>query len=466
MPTAVAKRKTKAPFSSNGSASIADRMAAGRARRQKVPRSSQAGWQPAANRPDPIAELEESNLGRVPDLIPIRYGRMLVSPFAFLRGAAAIMASDLSSTPVTGLKVQVCGDAHLANFGAFATPERNFIFDINDFDETLPAPWEWDVKRLCASVVVAGRHIELGKKACKKAALAAVESYRSRMAAYATMTRIDVWYSRLDVSAFSGLIRSSKSVAFKATPSQIVHSHPGAHELPKLTDVVKGRLRIIGRPPLIFHPKQHNDALIEHTRQSFERYRQTLRDDVRALFDHYRFVDSAIKVVGVGSVGTRCGIALFMAGDDDPLFLQIKEAMPSVLERYAGKSRYENHGQRVVAGQRLMQAASDMFLGWIRREDGRDFYIRQLRDMKASADIENMKAPDLEEYAGFCGWALARAHARAGDPAFIAGYIGQRDPFDRAIVEFACAYADQNESDYDEFSAAVKAGRIRAEALR
>ncbi len=465
MAKATARAKRKALLSMGGMATVADRIAAGKARREKVPRSSHAGWRPGAHRPDPVAELEESNLGRLPELIPIRYGRMLVSPFAFLRGAAVIMASDLSTTPVTGARVQACGDAHLANFGAFATPERNFIFDIDDFDESVPAPWEWDVKRLCASIVVAGRHIELGNKACKKAALAAVETYRERMIDYAAMSQLDIWYSRLDVGAFVELVRSSQSSAFKATPQQIVHSHPGTHELPKLTRKVKGRRRIVDRPPLIFHPGVRGGALIEHTRQSFERYRETLRDDVRVLFDHYRFVDSAVKVVGVGSVGTRCGIALFEAGDDDPLFLQIKEAMPSVLEPYAGKSSYENHGERVVTAQRLMQAASDTFLGWIRRDDGRDFYIRQLRDMKASADIENMKASNLEDYAGFCGWALARAHARSGDPAFISGYIGQRNPFDRAILEFASDYADQTERDYDALAAAVKAGRIRAAAV-
>jgi uncharacterized protein (DUF2252 family) len=451
--------------SSNGRASVLDRIAAGKASRAKVPRSSHAGWRPRKNRPDPIAILEASNLGRLPEFVPIRYGRMLVSPFAFLRGSAAVMASDLAGTPVTGFKVQACGDAHLGNFGAFATPERNFIFDINDFDETLPAPWEWDVKRLCASVVVAGRAVELGKKGCAQAASAAVKTYREHMIDYAGMTWLDVWYSRLDVDAFRKLIRSARSTDFQATPQQIAHSHPADHELPKLTKIVRGRRRIVDRPPLLFHPASGADALIEHTRQSFLRYQETLRDDVRVLFDRYHFVDAALKVVGVGSVGTRCGIAIFMADDDDPLFLQIKEAMTSVLEPYAGKSKYENHGQRVVAGQRLMQAASDLFLGWIRRDDGRDFYIRQLRDMKASADFERMKSADLIDYAGYCGWALARAHARAGDAAFISGYIGQKDLFDRAMVEFAFDYADQTERDHAALVAAVKQGRLTAASI-
>ncbi len=460
-PSASSIPNAEITFSHNGTAKPHDRIAAGRACRAAVPRSSHAGWQPPSNRPDPIAQLEQSNLGRLPNLIPIRYGRMSVSPFAFLRGAAAIMANDLSRTPITGLKVQVAGDAHLANFGAFATPERNFIFDVNDFDETLPAPWEWDVKRLCASIMVAGRTVGIRKRARTKAVVAAVESYRERMAKYAVMTRINVWYSRLEVDAFSKLIRSAKSAGFKAKPRQVVHSHLATLELPKLTEVVRGKRRILDNQPLLYHPRG-SDEIIENTRASFEKYQQTLRDDVRVLFDRYQFTDSALKVVGVGSVGTRCGVALFMASPNDALLLQIKEAMPSVLEPYAGGSRYENHGQRVVTGQRLMQAASDMFLGWIRRDDGRDFYIRQLRDMKASADIERMNGSDLAEYASFCGWALARAHARAGDPAFISGYIGQRNPFDRAIVEFAEDYADQTERDYSALLAAIKSGRLKA----
>jgi uncharacterized protein (DUF2252 family) len=464
--------KTSGARSKNGVASLAkpiptaaDRFGAGKARRAKVPRSSHAGWKAPARRPDPIAELEESNLGRMKDFIPIRYGRMLVSPFAFLRGSAAIMANDLSNTPVTGLRVQACGDAHLANFGAYATPERNFVFDVNDFDETLPAPWEWDIKRLCASVAVAGRHIGLRKKACANAVLRAVRSYRERIAEYAAMTHLPVWYVRLDVAAFVELIQSSQSDDFRATRKQIVHSHLGSHQLPKLTRVVNGMRRIIDNPPLVYHPAAHADQIVENARSSFEQYKRTLRDDVRVLFDRYQFIDSAVKVVGVGSVGTRCGIALFMASDDDALFLQLKEAMPSVLEPYAGKSRYENHGERVVTGQRLMQAASDMFLGWIRRDDGRDFYVRQLRDMKASADIEKMKASHLVEYALFCGWALARAHARAGDAAFISGYLGRKDTFDRALLEFAEDYADQTERDFDALAAAVKAGRLKAKTV-
>jgi uncharacterized protein (DUF2252 family) len=462
MATTTPRPQPLAALSSNGKTNASDRIAAGKARRKQVPRSSHAGWQPQRNRPDPVAVLEESNLGRLPEFVPIRYGRMLVSPFAFLRGSAALMAFDLSSTPVSGLKVQTCGDSHVANFGAYATPERNFIFGINDFDETLPAPWEWDVKRLCASLVVAGRSIGLTKKACTAAAFAAVATYHDRIAVFARTTALGVWYARLEVNLLEELVRCAHSTDFKATPQQVVHSHPGVSELLRLTEVVKGRRRIVDNPPLLFHPRTGADAIVERTRQSFLRYQETLRDDIRVLFDRYHFVDSAVKIVGVGSVGTRCGIALFMDGHDDALFLQIKEAMPSVLEPYAGKSRYENHGQRVVTGQRLIQAASDIFLGWIRRDDGRDFYIRQLRDMKASAHIDRMKANDLIEYAGFCGWALARAHSRAGDAAFISGYIGKKDVFARAIVEFAHDYADQTERDYAALGAAVKEGRIKA----
>ncbi len=461
MKTAV-KSKNGVPHLTLRNDSIADRLKSGKERRSTVPRSSHAGFKPAANRPDPIAEIEESNLGRVPDLIPIRYGRMMLSPFGFLRGSAAVMANDLSNTPATGLKVQCCGDAHLANFGAYATPERNFVFDVNDFDETLPAPWEWDVKRLCASVAVAGRHVGLRKKQWSKAVLRAASTYRNRMAEYATMTYLPVWYARLDVDAFVELVRSAQNTNFKATPAQIVSSHIGTHELPKLTEVVNGKRRIADNPPLIYHPKAQSSQVVEDARHSFELYEQTLREDIRVLFSHYRFVDSAVKVVGVGSVGTRCGIALFMSGDNDALFLQLKEAMPSALEPYAGKSEYDNHAHRVVVGQRLMQAASDMFLGWIRREDGRDFYIRQLRDMKASANIDKMTASHLAEYSGFCGWALARAHARTGHAAFISGYLGRKDSFDRALLEFARDYADQTERDHSELVAAVKAGRLKA----
>ena len=446
-------------FSPNGAASAADRAAAGKAWRKKVPRSNHAEWRAPARRPDPLAILEASNLGRVPELIPIRYGRMLASPFAFLRGSAAIMANDLASTPVIGNKVQACGDCHLSNFGLFATPERNIIFDINDFDETLPAPWEWDVKRLATSIFLAGRHIAGADKACSRATLAAVSAYREHMAAYAKMTQLEVWYSRIDAAMIKNLVRRASDREMRAIIKR-ARSNTSAHALPKITRLAHGKRRIVDNPPLVFHGDE--GAVRQTFRKHAQRYIQTLRADVRVLIDRYEFVDAALKVVGVGSVGTRCGIVLLMAADDDPLFLQFKEAMPSVLEPYAAKSQFENHAERVVTGQRVMQAASDVFLGWFQSLDGRDFYVRQLRDMKASAEIEGMTMSSLAEYATVCGVALARAHARSGDAVLISGYLGKTARFDRAIADFARRYADQTQRDYEKLVAAVKSGRIKA----
>lgn len=445
-------------FSPDGSTTAADRVAAGKSWRKKVPRSSHAQWRVPSRRPDPLTILEASNLGRVPELIPIRYGRMLASPFAFFRGSAAIMANDLSRTPVIGNKVQACGDCHLLNFGLFATPERNIIFDINDFDETLPAPWEWDVKRLATSVVLAGRHISGADKACAQATLAAVSAYRGRMAACAKMTQLDVWYSRVDEAMIKKLERRARDRDMSAIIKK-ARSNTSAHALPKITRLSHGKRRIVDNPPLVIHGDE--GAVRKTFRNHAERYIQTLRADVRVLIDRYQFVDAALKVVGVGSVGTRCGIVLLMAADNDPLFLQFKEAMPSVLEPYAAKSQFENHGQRVVTGQRITQAASDVFLGWFQSLDGRDFYVRQLRDMKASAEIEGMTMSSLTEYATICGVALARAHARSGDAALISGYLGTTARFDRAIAGFARRYADQTQHDYDKLVAAVKSGRIK-----
>jgi uncharacterized protein (DUF2252 family) len=446
-------------FSPDGAATDADRTAAGKAWRKKVPRSSHAQWHVPSRRPDPLAILEASNLGRVPELIPIRYGRMLASPFAFFRGAAAIMASDLSRTPAIGNKVQACGDCHLMNFGLFATPERNIIFDINDFDETLPAPWEWDVKRLATSVVLAGRHIAGADKACAQAALATVSAYRERMAECAKMTQLDVWYSRVDDALIKKLVRRASDREMRAIIRK-ARSNTSSHTLPKITRLSHGKRRIVDNPPLVSHGDE--SAVRKTFRDHAQRYIQTLRADVRVLIDRYQFVDAALKVVGIGSVGTRCGIVLLMAADDDPLFLQFKEAMPSVLEPYAAKSQFENHGERVVTGQRITQAASDVFLGWFQSLDGRDFYVRQLRDMKASAEIEGMTMSELAEYATICGVALARAHARSGDASLISGYLGKSARFDRAIAGFARRYADQTQHDYDKLVAAFKSGRIKA----
>jgi uncharacterized protein (DUF2252 family) len=386
---------------------------------------------------------------------------MRQSPFAFFRGAAALMAADLASTPVTGIRVQACGDCHVANFGGFGTPERQLVFDINDFDETLPAPWEWDVKRLAASIVLAMRQVSLGESHCSDAAQASVESYRQHMREYARMTALGVWYSHLNADL---LIHSAKTPEarkrWRKLEAEAALDTPG-REFPKITAMQHGRLRIVDRPPLIYHPREMA-AMGKHVRQMFQRYRRTLPEDRRIVLDRYNLVDVARKVVGVGSVGTRCAVALLMAAPHDPLLLQFKEARESVLAPYAGKSRYANQGERVVTGQRMLQLASDVFLGWASDAQGHDFYFRQLRDMRMKIDFEGMPKQDWFEYVELCGWVLARAHARTGNPAWIAGYLGKTEAFDEAIAKFAIAYADQTERDYALFLKAIRAGRIRA----
>lgn len=441
---------------------VVDRFAAGKELRAKTPRSAHVGWQPAADRPDIIDVLEASNNDRLPDLIPIRYGRMLRSPFAFLRGAAAVMASDLASTPVTGVRVQACGDCHLMNFGAFASPERTLLFDINDFDETLPAPWEWDVKRLATSVVVAGRHLAVSARACTDAVLACVRSYRERIRAYARQSALEVWYERIP---FRTLIHLSRTPAQRRLWEQGAHNaraRTAVHVIPKLIATVREQRRIVDNPPCIYHPadaaafREEVDRLLKH-------YRASLPDERRFLLDRYHFVDAAVKVVGVGSVGTRCAVAYFEAAPEDPLLLQVKEARHSVLEPYAGKTGFASQGQRVVVGQRLMQSASDIFLGWARAEAGGfEYYVRQLRDMKGSVPLEAMDGEALTAYAAYCGWALARAHAKGGDAGRIGGYLGQSDSFGRAIAQFAADYADQTERDHAALVEAVAAGRLQA----
>jgi uncharacterized protein (DUF2252 family) len=449
------------------SRSTEDRQTAGKALRKKTSRSSHAQWSLPADRRDPIEILIESSADRVPHLVPIRYGRMLRSPFAFFRGAAAIMAADLARTPITGLHVQACGDCHLLNFGVFATPERRLIFDVNDFDETLPAPWEWDVKRLAASFVVAARNNGFKPGQARAAAMACVRSYREQVARLSQMRAIDVWYERVDVDAL--LARCPETAFRQRDREQMLNaSHCiTEHDVPKLLEHDTDQPRIHDNPPLIYHP-QHAEAVefVDHLREAFHRYRQTLSDDRRVLLDRYELVDHAVKVVGVGSVGTRCGILLLVAGPNDRLFLQVKEARASVLEPYAGKSVYDNHGQRVVIGQRLMQAASDMFLGWTHGHAGRHFYARQLRDVKVKPLVEVYDPPTMTSYAESCGWVLARAHARSGDPALIGGYLGICDRFDRAIADFAVAYADQNERDHAAFVGAVREGRLAADLER
>lgn len=435
--------------------------AIGKSLRSQVPRSSHEEWKPAPDRPDLIALLQASNQGRLPELVPIRYGRMLVSPFAFLRGAAGIMAADLSTTSKTGINVQACGDCHLSNFGGYGTPERNLVFDVNDFDETLPAPWEWDVKRLAASIVVAGRSLKFSDKASRIAVMAAVQSYREHLNEYAQMTALDVWYAHIGVESLLTFTTHAKELKKLKVEVSKARALTPQLELHKLTETTNGQLRLIDNPPLVFHPAPE-DPLAAEMLSVFHKYRHTLRDDSRVLLDHYRVVDVAMKVVGVGSLGTRCGIALLVTGDNDPLFLQIKEARTSVLETYAGKSAYENQAQRVVAGQHLMQASTDIFLGWTKSDSGHDFYLRQLRDMKTSVEIDDMSETDLKGYSYLCGWALARSHARSGNRFAIAGYLGQNDTFDRSIANFAVAYADQNDRDYQQLLVAVESGQIKA----
>ena len=452
-------------------------MARGKAARNETPRSSHGRWEPAANRPDPVALLEEQGRTRVPELVPVRYGRMLVSPFTFYRGAALIMASDLASTPRSGLNVQVCGDAHLSNFGVFASPERQLMFDINDFDETLPGPWEWDVKRLTASFEIAGRDRGFGRADRRAIALACVAEYRARMQQLAAERNLDVWYAHIEVDRIFEELKGTTTKKQRAKARANVakaRTRDSMQAFTKLTHEVDGQRRIISDAPLIvpieelIEPGSPRDDVDGELRALIRSYRRTLESDRRELLEAFEYVHAARKVVGVGSVGTRAWILLLLGRDDqDPLFLQAKEAEESVLERFVGRSRYSNHGQRVVAGQRLMQAASDIFLGWQRvtglDEQVRDFYLRQLRDWKGSADVDNMAATLMATYSRICAAALARAHARSGDRVAIASYLGNSDAFDRAIAAFASAYADQNERDYQAMTDAVTSGRLEAQ---
>ncbi len=444
--------------------SLAELRARGKSLRVKCPRSSHAVWITPDNRPDPLQLLEQSNKGRIPELIPIRFGRMLRTPFTFYRGAALNMAADLAATPATGLRVQACGDCHLVNFGGFATPERRMIFDINDLDETLPAPWEWDVKRLAASFVVASRNNSFSKTDARDAVLACVRSYREHMAEYSDMPVLEVWYASIDIDK---MLAANKTLD-KEDRARIEKRMAAArarnvleHDFPKLAAGAGQSPTIKDNPPLIYHPsKEGEEDMLARSRAAYADYRASLQEDRRVLIDRYDLKDIAIKVVGVGSVGTYCAIMLMMASDTDPLFLQVKEARASVLEPYAGKSIYPNHGQRVVNGCRLMQPASDIFLGWTKGQRGWHFYVRQLRDMKLAPLVEVFTAGMLAQYAEFCGWALARAHARSGAPALVSGYLGKSDAFDTAIAAFANAYADQNERDHAVLKKAVRSGRV------
>jgi uncharacterized protein (DUF2252 family) len=433
--------------------------------RAKIPRSSHAAWKPANGRLDPLRLIKESDKGRESELVPIRHGRMMKSPFTFYRGAALNMASDLANTPATGIRVQVCGDAHLLNFGVYASPERRLIFDVNDLDETLPAPWEWDVKRLAASFVLACRSNGMSEDDARDAALACARSYREHMAEFSQMRALDVWYASLDVEKILSKIRNAESR--KRARKRIAKARKrtvAEHEFPMLADTENEAVTIKDNPPLIYHwHGLGKDEYLEDVRQGFADYRSTLPEERRVLLDRFEIKDTAIKVVGVGSVGTFCGIALFMAGENDPLFLQIKQANASALEAYAGKSIYPNHGERVVRGCLLMQSASDLFLGWTEGKLGRHFYIRQLKDMKIKVMVEVFGITEMMQYADMCGFTLARAHARSGESALISGYLGQSDSFDKAIAAFSFAYADQSEKDHAVLMNAVRKGDLEVE---
>jgi len=481
--------------------SIDDHRAKGLEARDRAAPSSHTKWRTAADRPDPVALLEEQDTTREQDLVPVRHGRMMVSPFTFYRGAAKIMAADLKDTPVAGLETQLCGDAHLSNFGLFASPERRLLFDLNDFDETLPGPFEWDVKRMAASFEIAGRNNGFAEADTGAAVLASVRAYREAMAEFAQMGTMDIWYAQLDEDELMGAIRNAVAgtrkeakgakVAKKKPEKRDVkedklakraekvagktaakaHTRDSLQALSKLGELVDGKYQIVSQPPVVVPSRDlaatyglSPDQVAPAIREQFRAYRATLQDDRRYLLERFEFVDIARKVVGVGSVGTRAFIVLLQGRDaHDPLFLQVKEATASVLEAYLGKSRYHQHGERVVQGQRMMQAASDIYLGWTKGLDvRRHFYWRQLRDMKGSVEVETLRPVGLTFYARTCGWTLARAHARSGDPVAIAAYLGTSDAFDTSITDFSQRYADQNEQDYQQFVKAVQSGRLEA----
>jgi len=439
--------------------------AAGKALREKCPRKLHAEWKPAPNRPDTLDLVLQSEKGRIEELLPLRHGRMVRSAFTFYRGTALTMADDLSATPSTGVCVQCCGDAHLCNFGGFATPERREIFAINDLDETLPAPWEWDVKRLAASFLIGCRDNGITDAIGKDVVMTCVRTYRESMAEYSRMKTLELWYEALDLDE---LVANIKDSAIRKRSLRRVRKERGktvAEDIfPKLADHTGGAPVIKDQLPTIFHLQGHPPGEVQKTvRDALASYRATLHSSHQSLLDRYSLHDAAIKVVGVGSVGTQCWVLLFTAGEGDPLFLQVKEARASVLEAYAGRSTFPNHGQRVVNGYRLMQPASDMFLGWTKGSGGRHFYIRQLRDIKVTARVEIFGPPDMHIYASWCGRALALAHARSGQSALLSGYMGKSDTFDRALANFSVLYADQAEKDHAALERAVRSGKVKAE---
>jgi uncharacterized protein (DUF2252 family) len=439
-----------------------DRRARGQVLAEAVPHEKHAGWKVPPNRKDPLEILAQDDVGRLPELIPIRWGRMSHTPFTFYRGSASVMAADLSHTPISKVKVQLCGDSHALNFGAFATPERNVVFDLNDFDETLPGPWEWDLKRLTVSLALIARDNGLKAKVELEAVAAAARAYREKMAEFSKMPILDIWYAKVDYESVMAdiadrALKSNMQEQLKKAQKQSIRYH----YFPKLTEEKKGEFTIKDNPPLIYHSKLQGFA--DHVKKGMELYKQSLQDDKQRLLDRYKLADIAIKVVGVGSVGTTCAIALLLGPDDDPLFIQLKEARSSVLEPYCGKSEFDNHGQRVVAGQRIIQSASDIFLGWMTLDGKKDFYCRQLRDTKVKLAPEEWTAKQLVDMSAVMGGVLARAHARSGDSAVISGYLGDDDSFDSAIVDFSSSYANQVEKDHALLTAAINAGRIKVE---
>ena len=465
--------------------SVDERRTTGKNLRKKTPQSSNADWKPAIDRPDPVALLKEQDATREPDLVPVRHGRMMVSPFTFYRGAARIMAADLAETPRAGLTVQLCGDAHLSNFGGFASPERQLLFDLNDFDETLPGPFEYDVKRMSASFTIAARNNGFSEAEARQVTLASVTAYRTAMAEFAEMSTMDVWYAHLSeqslmaaIEKFAGSVKDKsqkksnrEEVKRAKKAAEKAHTRDSLQALAKLGEVVDGRYRIVSQPPVVVPARELHatygisaDQLQQVIHEQFRAYRETLQDDRRHLLERFEIVDMARKVVGVGSVGTRAFIVLLQGRDaHDPLFLQVKEATASVLEDHLPKSRYKQPGERVVQGQRMMQAASDVYLGWTKgAQAGRYLYWRQLRDMKGSATVELMTPTALGFYAGQCGWTLARAHARSGDPIAISAYLGKSDEFDQSVADFSERYADQNERDFEAFTQAIRTGRLEA----
>jgi uncharacterized protein (DUF2252 family) len=455
------KKPTKNIFDSG--VSKAERFAKGKAIRNKTPRAIHREWKPAKNREDPVAILINTSVGRVESLLPIRYSRMMESPFSFYRGAAAIMAADLAGTQNTGIELQLCGDCHLMNFGGFATPERKLVFDINDFDETLPGPWEWDLKRLATSFTIAGRWRNFSSKICKEAAWLVADSYKRHMLEYSKLSALQIWYAHIDLADLIDLgsddeIKQFQKKRLKKAAEYTAHEK----EFAKLTYREGKRARIKDEPPLIYHlTGEEGERMLQQAEAVHKKYVKSLSEDKRILLNRYSVHDIVIKVVGVGSVGTLCGISLLMSSTGEPIFLQFKEARQSVLEPHLKtKSIYKHQGERIVMGQKLMQSASDMFLGWTDGESGKFFYIRQLRDAKVKPVLEVMKAKNLMDYARACGWVLARAHARSGDASVLSGYMGKNKEFANAIADFSVSYANQNEADYKKMLDAVKSGRL------